>query len=201
MSGLAALGTRPYTFTSQKSPMPQFPSGLIRFSRTLPAATLLGLGCAFPSDQSDEVFVILDAPAQVIERGQTASAHRAGVSPERRRFGGASGGFVALDVEPGHRRDRDAHLTQHRGGHRCRAGRHRHRARGPGLRPRTAPRLRLRVAAPVTIDSILPLTAAYGGQITLFGRGLGEVEQAVLGDGALYPISARSSRNRAGWGG
>lgn len=186
--GLAAGRGQSYNCTSLKRlAMPPLHSGTAGFFRILLTPTLLGLGCAFPSDQSDGVFIVVDAPAQVIEARQllllTARVYH--------RSGADSVEIPAVSLKWTSSRTAVATVTP----------RSANTAVVTGVSPgataiRVAaldydrvpiPVLRVRVAASIAIDSVRPDTAVYGSQITLFGHGLGEVEQAVLGGGALLP--------------
>lgn len=150
--------------------------------------------CGFPTDQSGEVFVTIEAPATVVVRGQTLVLHGAAW---QQRGSGSPVRIVGatLDWTPDQpsiasltaREDGSALLTG------INSGTVRVRAIARDYRDARPATLDVRVANTVEIDSVRPRTVRYGGQVTVYGVGLGHIAQVTLGETALIPDSASFS--------
>jgi hypothetical protein len=159
----------------------------------------LGLAtCEFPSDQSDQIFLTIEAPSTVVTRGQAmlvdARAWRTS-SGERLAVPGASVRWVSADpriaVVAGED-DGTALITGVSGGRtEIRAVAVDFEAAEPGV-------LTIRVANTIEIDSVRPPQVRYGEQVTLYGVGFERIDRVVLGDAEL--IVDRGSLLGAGSG-
>ncbi|HXF96124.1 MAG TPA: hypothetical protein VNI61_08465 [Gemmatimonadales bacterium] len=157
------------------------------------AAALAALTCAFPTDESDKVFVTIEAPSLVVRRGEKLAVsarmyHAAGpdtVPIENVRFlwssdneGLATVEATALD---------SAEVTG------VNAGMVTISARAVAFEKARSASFTVRVSNPLEVDSVVPGTVRYGGTITLFGIGVDSIILASLGPGQLieYPFSRR----------
>lgn len=171
-------------------------------------ATFLASGllatCQFPTDRSEEVFVTIDSPSQVIVRGTTltltARVWRRGPDETRAEVRGATVHWLPGDervatvqeASPG----RALVTGVGEGAVAIRAIAVDYEEARPG-------EVMLRVASTVEIDSVRPLNARYGEQLTVFGVGLGQFVQVSLAgtplilDSASFngdPVAATSAR-------
>jgi len=166
-----------------------------RLNRATPvvllAVALTGVTCAFPTDKSNDVFVVVNVPKLVVLQGQTLDAsatlwQRVGTDSVEIKnasfqwsttndalatvkdagYGGAqvtgvSPGTVDLSVRP---ISFEKAQTQY---------------------------ITLRVSKPLEIDSVRPATAHFGDLLTIYGVGVDSIFIASLGDVNLieYPFS------------
>jgi hypothetical protein len=162
---------------------------------------LLAVGCAFPTDQSAEVFVTIDAPASVVVRGQTLVLR--GAAWQRPSAGGPvrlAGATLDWAVDNpavasiDGRDDGSAVVTG------INSGSVVVRVRAQDYARADSATVEIRVTNTVAIDSVRPDTVRYGGQIVAFGVGLGLVDQMSLGETNLIPDPAGLSGDPAGVG-
>jgi hypothetical protein len=165
----------------------------------LPAAAVLST-CAFPTDDSDQVIVTLEAP-RVAVRGQTVLArarawHRtaAGVGLELARVSlvFSSDNEAVATVEG---KDEESAIVTA-----VNSGRARISAVAADYEHSEAGEIELRVTNTVEIDSVRPDTVRYGEQVSIYGVGFGQVSRVSLGEVNLIPDSAGFSGDGVGEG-
>jgi len=166
-----------------------------RLARATPfviiAVALTGVTCAFPTDKSNDVFVAVYVPKQVVLQGQTLDAsatlwRRTGtdsVEIKNASFQWSTtndalatvkdagyGGAQVTGVSPG-----SVDLT----------------VRAVSFEKAQTAYITLRVAKPLEIDSVRPQTAHYGELLTVYGVGVDSIFLASLGGINLieYPFS------------
>jgi hypothetical protein len=165
------------------------------FHRALPfvaiAAALGGVTCAFPNDNSDKVFVTLQAPSHVVLRGQEVSVYAQAwrvvgtdtqaITNVDFAFASGSGSVARVD------KDCCGYATVTG----VNSGNVDIIARAVSFEHALAADLPLRVASPLEIDSVRPRTAHYGELLTVYGVGVDSMFFASLGDVNLieYPFS------------
>jgi hypothetical protein len=136
--------------------------------------------CGFPTDRSDEISVTIDVPRSVVVRGETMALTARVWQRRENGLAELEGATIAWDagdpsvatveaVPP-----RSARLT----------------GVGPGMASVRAivldyedaepAEVTLRIANAVEIDSVRPLQARYGEQLTVYGAGLGRIAQVSL---------------------
>jgi hypothetical protein len=136
--------------------------------------------CGFPTDRSDEISVTIDVPRSVVLRGETMALTARVWQRNESGLAELGGATVAWDTEDPSvatvetASPRGARLT----------------GVGPGTTSVRATALdyedaqpgvvSLRIANAVEIDSVRPLQAHYGEQLTVYGVGLGRVTQVSL---------------------
>jgi hypothetical protein len=147
--------------------------------------------CAFPSDESGGVFVTVDAPSDVLVRGDSivlvAHAWRRNDAGGQEQVEGVSFDWFSPDsavVAVHDRRDQSATVFGlNTGTADVFAVPVDYQSADAGVRT-------LRVANSVEIDSVVPDTVRYGQQLTIYGTGLGRVSRVLLGEADLLPDSA-----------
>jgi hypothetical protein len=157
---------------------------------SVPALLLAFGACLTPSDQSDQVRIVIEAPSELLVQGKTMM-----LSAHARRVNGGAGGEVSgiviawstenpevATVEG--RPDGTALVTP------VTPGIALIRAVAPALENAEPGALNLRVTSAVTIDSVRPTLVHYGDQVTVYGVGLGTITRASLGPGDLLPDSS-----------
>jgi hypothetical protein len=165
------------------------------FTRAIPiavlAAALSGVTCAFPSDNSDKVFVTLAAPSGVVLRGQDMSVfaqawHVVGTDTQAITnvdfaFGSGSASIARVESDGGGY----ATVTG------VNSGLVDIVARAVSFEQAGQGNLSLRVANPLEIDSVRPAIAPFGQVVTVYGVGVDSIFIASLGDVNLieYPFS------------
>jgi hypothetical protein len=167
----------------------------------LTAAALLLATCALPSDESDSVFVTIEAGRGLVHRGDalTVQAHawRGSSGQADAELRGVSFLWSVSDSSV-------ARIVPGEGGRAVvtglSSGRVTLRAKTKDFEDAPAGKAELRVASTVEIDRVTPDTVAYGEQVTVEGVGLGGVERVFLGDGALIPDSASFEGDSVGAG-
>jgi hypothetical protein len=155
------------------------------------AAALGGVTCAFPNDNSDKVFVTLQAPSHVVFRGQEVSVYAQAwrvvgtdtqaITNVDFAFSSGSGSVARVD------KDCCGYATVTG----VNSGNVDIIARAVSFEHAQAADLSLRVANPLEIDSVRPKTAHYGELLTIYGVGVDSMFLASLGDVNLieYPFS------------
>lgn len=186
--------------------MPIQPPGLPRrrlactWALTL-QVTLALSACVLPSDHSDNVVVTIEAPATLLLRDRTmlltarawernaagALSELSGVAFEWRSL---RPDLAAVDQRP----DGTALVTPLNEGV---AG---IQALATGLEAAVPGMVELRVANPLTIDSVRPSIVRYGEQVTVYGIGLEEITRASLGQADLVPEAVSFSGSPQGTG-
>lgn len=152
---------------------------------------LAALTCAFPSDEGGGVFVTIDAPSDVLVRGDSvvlvARAWRRNDAGQQEQVGGVSFHWFSPEsavVAVHDRHDRSAAIFGlNTGSANVFAVPVDYEGADAGLRS-------LRVANSVEIDSVVPDTVSYGQQVTIYATGLGRVSRVLLGEANLLPDSA-----------
>jgi len=165
------------------------------------AAALGGVSCAFPNDNSDKVFVTLQAPSHVVLRGQqvpvSAQAWRVvgtdtqAITNVDFAFTSGSGSVARVD------KDSVGYATVTG----VNSGNVDIIARAVSFEHAQEADLSLRVSNPLEIDSVRPKTAHYGELLTVYGVGVDSMFLASLNSVNLieYPFSrVRDSSNGLG---
>ena len=155
------------------------------------AAALGGVSCAFPNDNSDKVFVTLQAPSHVVLRGQEVSVYAqawrvAGTDTQAITnvdfaFSSGSGSVARVD------KDCCGYATVTG----VNSGNVDIIARAVSFEHAQEADLSLRVSNPLEIDSVRPATVHYGALLTVYGVGVDSMFLASLNNVALieYPFS------------
>src|SRR5438045_4861451 len=155
------------------------------------AAALVGVTCAFPNDNSDKVFVTLQAPSHVVLRGQEVSVHAQAwrvtgtdtqpVTNVEFAFSSGSGSIARVD------KDCCGYATVTG----VNSGNVDIIARVVTFEHAQDADLPLRVSSPLEIDSVRPATVHYGELLTVYGIGVDSMFLASLHNVALveYPFS------------
>src|SRR5229473_2818639 len=159
---------------------------------TVCAVALVASTCAFPTDNSPKVLVLIDAPHTFVLRGDQMSVHARTVrivgtdtvDVPNVAFHWVSGGSTIATVAE----DCCGYATitgVNKGLVDVIASVVNFNQAAPGDLP-------LRVANPLEIDSVRPRIAAYGGLVTVYGIGVDSIFLASLGSADLipYPFSA-----------
>src|SRR5258705_6519924 len=135
------------------------------------AAALAGVTCAFPSDNSDKVFVTLQAPAHVVFRGQEVSVY----AQAWRVVGTDTQAIANVDFTFTSGRGSVARVRKDFCGYATVTGVNSGNvdiiARAVSFEHAQAADLSLRVSNPLEIDSVRPKTAHYGALLTVYGVG------------------------------
>ena len=164
-------------------------------------ASCLAAGCAFPTDQSGEVVVTIDAPSDVVVRGTSVqvNGHLA-----RRISAGHSEPIPGADItwrssDPAiatvaGASDGSATVTGLRSGT---VEIHASATAFGNAEPAT---LAIRVANSVEIDSVVPSVVRYGDRVNVFGVGLGNLARVALGEADLIPDETTFVGDRSGLG-
>ena len=155
------------------------------------AAALAGVTCAFPNDNSDKVFVTLQAPSHVVFRGQEVSVYAQAwrvVGTDTQAIANVDFAFTSGSGSVA-RVDKDccgyATVTG------VNSGNVDIIARAVSFEHGQAADLPLRVSNPLEIDSVRPKTAHYGELLTVYGVGADSMFLASLNSVNLieYPFS------------
>src|SRR5260370_38930850 len=167
-------------------------ASLRRRRLTVCAVALVASTCAFPTDNSPKVLVLIDAPRTFVLRGDQMSVHARTVrivgidtvDVPNVDFHWVSGGSTIATVAA----DCCGYATitgVNKGLVDVIASVVNFNQATPGDLP-------LRVANPLEIDSVRPRIAAYGGLVTVYGIGVDSIFLASLGAADLisYPFSA-----------
>jgi hypothetical protein len=165
--------------------------GLSRASIVTLAAVLFSPACSFPTDNSDKVFVTLDAPARLLGRGQDMSVqarawHVVGVDTQQIAnvdFTFSTGSSTIARVE----RNCCGYATVTG----VNSGTVTISARAIPFQRAQEANLDVRVANSLEIDSVRPKDAHYGEVVTVYGVGVDSMFLASLGGVDLieYPFS------------
>jgi hypothetical protein len=154
----------------------------------LALAAVAALACGLPSEEGGEIFVTLEAPSNVLVRGDSAVlVARAWHSDEEGRTTPAAGVTFQWRSE----NTSVATVTRRPDGTGSVVG------LNPGQTEISAApadyengepgRVVLRIANSIEIDQVVPRTVAYGQQVTVTGTGLGRVIRMTLGETSLIP--------------
>jgi hypothetical protein len=165
------------------------------------AAACLLASCQFPTDRSDEVFVTIDSPSSVVVRGATMTLT---ARAWRRVSGGGRVEVPGVSLRWSSSDERVATVASAAAGRAIVAG----IGEGPvtidaialDYREADPGAVTLRVANTVEIDSVRPMTARYGEQLTVYGVGLGEIAQVSLAGTPLIADSLSFVGDPAGIG-
>ncbi len=159
---------------------------------TVCAAALAASTCAFPTDNSPKVLVLIDAPHTFVLRGEEMSVHARAIrivgtdtmDVPNVDFAWASGSGSVATVTP----DCCGYATITG----VNSGLADIVASAVNFNQATAGDLSLRVANPLEIDSVRPRIIRYGGLITVYGIGVDSIFLASIGAADLipYPFSA-----------
>jgi hypothetical protein len=157
----------------------------------LAVVTLPGGTCAFPTDDSENVFVTISAPSFVVRRGEKVEVsarmyHAAGPDSaeiQNVRFLWTTDNDGIATVEGTGRGA--AEVTG------VNSGLVNILARAVAFERAETGRMPLRVSNPLEVDSVVPDTVRYGEIITLYGVGVDSTILAALGPATLieYPFS------------
>ena len=168
------------------------------------AVALAGVTCSFPTDKSDKVFVTLEAPSQVVLRGQDVSVfarawHVVGTDTQpiaNVHFAFASGSASIARVED----DGGGYATVTG----VNSGTVDIVARAVAFEDAEQADLVLRVSNPLEVDSVRPSLVRFGDTITVFGVGVDSIFLAFLDnvtqfDYPLPGLVATRTRDSAGF--
>jgi hypothetical protein len=163
------------------------------------AVALAGVTCAFPTDKSDEVRVVIQAPSLVVIRGQTlplfARALRVSgndtLDVKNIVFQWTSANANLATVH-----DDGGGYAQVTG---VNSGTVAITARATAFEQADVGFLQVRVSNPLEIDSMRPATVQYGEVITLYGIGVDSIFQASLGGAQLFLYPFSGGRDSAGY--
>ena len=165
----------------------------------LPLALVLGLAaatCSFPTDKSDEVYVVVTAPSSVVLRGlqplklsATAWRHLAGGDSafiENVVFQWTTSDNTTATVTRESGTPSDANVTG------IKRGQVQVTVLAPGFEQAVSGSVALRVADPLEIDTIFPDSLRWGDKLTVIGIGvrqiqLGFINGALVRDTFSYP--------------
>jgi hypothetical protein len=159
------------------------------------------LCCGFPTDQSSQVFVTLEVPTRVVVRGQSVILR--GLVWQQTSEGSPVK-LTAASLSWTSDKPALASLVRQEDGSAVLTG-----INSGLVRVTAAPRdyedahaatIEIRISNTVEIDSVRPRTVRYGGQITIYGVGLGQIAQAALGETSLIPDPAGFSGDPNGAG-
>jgi hypothetical protein len=169
----------------------------VRFaSAAVGFAVLAGLTCSFPTDKSDQVYVVVTAPASVVLRGLkpltlSAAAWRRlpsgdSVLLQNVAFQWSTSDQATATVAPEFGSPSDADVTG------IKRGQVQVTVLAPGFEKAVSGSLDLRVADPLEIDTIFPDSLRWGEKLTVIGVGvrqiqLGFVNGALVRDTFSYP--------------
>jgi hypothetical protein len=175
-------------------------------SRATGAALVLASGllvdCGFPTDQSGQVFVTIEAPTTVVVRGESVVLHGA---VWQQREAGAPVRLAAATIDWTPDQPSVASLVRRDDGSAVLTGINRGivhvQATARDYKEARAAGEDIRVSNTVEVDSVLPGTVRYGGQVTVYGVGLGHIAQVALGETSLIPDPSSFSGDpeAAGW--
>jgi len=159
---------------------------------TVCAAALAAATCAFPTDNSPKVLVLIEAPHTFVLRGEEMSVHARAirivgtdtVAVPNVDFAWASGSGNTATVTP----DCCGYATITG----VNSGLVDIVASAVNFNQATAGDLSLRVSNPLEIDSVRPRIIRYGGLLTVYGIGVDSIFLASMGAADLipYPFSA-----------
>jgi hypothetical protein len=157
--------------------------------------------CAFPTDDSDTVWVRIDAVSTTVIRGETLILRaRAAVQDSSGTVlqpGEASFDWSSSDESIATVTGNPDGSAVVRG---INSGRVTIRAVARDYRNAHSGEQSIRVSNTVAIDMVTPDTVHYGEQVTISGVGLGRVDQMILGETALIPDTASFSGDPLGEG-
>jgi hypothetical protein len=163
------------------------------------ATALTGVTCALPTDKSDQVTVVMQAPSLVVIRGQqlpvfARAFHVNGtdtVDVKNIVFRWSSGNTNLATVQ-----DDGGGYAQVTG---VNSGTVEIVARAVAFEEADLGRLQVRVSNPLEIDSMRPATVRYGEVITLYGIGVDSIFQASLAGATLFPYPFSAGRDSTGY--
>ena len=168
---------------------------MLGFNRSIPfvalAAALTGASCAFPTDESDKVFVTLQTPSQVVLRGQDMSVY----AQAWHVVGNDTQPILNADFQFYTGSTSIARVESNGGGYATVTGVNSGTvdivARAVAFEQADQAQLVLRVSNPLEIDSVRPSTARFGELLTVYGVGVDSMFIASLADVELieYPFS------------
>ncbi|HET7790108.1 MAG TPA: hypothetical protein VFK78_04855 [Gemmatimonadales bacterium] len=171
-------------------------------SRSAPRAAfvvlLLGLlaaTCSFPKDMSDQLFVTITPPVQLVLRGTRDTLH----AVAWRRVGADSDSVTNVDVAFSSRNT--ALATVEKTGSRSalltgvNSGRDTVVAQAVGFANAAPAVLPVRISEPLEVDSVRPAITRYGNVVTVFGVGADSILLASLGAADLIPYPGSASRS------
>jgi hypothetical protein len=173
------------------------------FDRATPivivAVALTGATCGFPTDKSDEVRVVINAPSLVVIRGQQlplfARAFRvSGVDTLDLKnivFQWSSTNTNLATVQDG-----GSGYAQVTG---VNSGTVAINARATAFEQADVGSLQVRVSNPLEIDSMRPAIVRYGEVLTLYGIGVDSIFQASLAGATLFPYPFSAGRDSTGY--
>jgi hypothetical protein len=173
------------------------------FDRATPivivAVALTGSTCGFPTDKSDEVRVVINAPSLVVIRGQQlplfARAFRvSGVDTLDLKnivFQWSSTNTNLATVQ-----DDGSGYAQVTG---VNSGTVAIKARATAFEQADVGSLQVRVSNPLEIDSMRPAIVRYGEVLTLYGIGVDSIFQASLAGAQLFPYPFSAGRDSTGY--
>lgn len=147
--------------------------------------------CTFPSDRSNEVIVLIEAPHTFLLRGQEMSVHARAV----RIAGSDTVDVPNVDFQWSSGSGGTARVDKNAGGYATVTGVNPGRvdiiARAIAFEKSTDGDLNIRVANPLEIDSVRPRAMHYGQVATVYGIGVDSIFVASLGGADLieYPFS------------
>lgn len=159
------------------------------------AVALIGVTCAFPTDKSNDVFVVVHVPKQVVLQGQTLDVgatlwQRTGndsVEIKNASFQwGTTNDALATVRDVGYG---DAQVTG------VSPGSVDLSVRPVSFEKAQTASIRLRVSKPLEIDSVRPATVHFGDLLTIYGVGVDSIFIATLAGVNLieYPLSRYDS--------
>jgi hypothetical protein len=155
------------------------------------AVALVGVTCAFPTDKSDQIIVTLQAPSQVVLRGQAMSVYAQAfhvVGTDTQPVTNVAFAFLSGSSNT-------ATVQNDGGGYATVTGVNSGTvdiiARAVPFEHAQQADLVLRVSNPLEIDSVRPSNAKWGDVLTVYGVGVDSMFLASLGNVSLveYPFS------------
>jgi hypothetical protein len=163
------------------------------------AVALAGVTCAFPTDNSDKVRVVIQAPSLVVIRGQTLP-----LIARAFRVSGADTLDVKNIVFQWISTNTNLATVQDNGGGSAQvtgvnSGTVEIIARATAFEQANLGSLQVRVSNPLEIDSMRPATVRYGEVLTLYGIGVDSIFQASLAGAELFPFPFSAGRDSAGY--
>ena len=157
------------------------PARLATIALALAAAT-----CAFPTDKSSEVFVTLEAPSQVVLRGQDMSVFARAwhvVGTDTQPVANVSFAFATGSSSIARVQDDGGGYATVTG---VNSGSVDIVARAVAFEQAAQADLVLRVSNPLEVDSVRPKIVRYGDTITVYGVGVDSIVLAQLGGADLF---------------
>jgi hypothetical protein len=160
---------------------------------------LTGVTCAFPTDKSDEVRVVIQAPTLVVIRGQQLPLFARAF-----RVSGTDTIDIKNIVFQWISTNTTLATVQDSGGGHARvtgvnSGTVQITARATAFEQADVGSLLVRVSNPLEIDSMRPDTVRYGEVITLYGIGVDSIFQASLAGATLFPYPFSAGRDSTGY--